>query len=768
MNLGQYIERIDRYLIRDEHLPLIVDVQNEEDWSALITHYKVGANQIVPSFQYCNKDELPRMADVFEMAATATGTVFITGVTSFLKLQGELVLRRVLRQMLSMTVNGHVVFVSYQCKPYLFVNDPRLLRRVLIIDGDEQRVPEIVMTAPDLPIPRNVTTITGIENIASTVENTSADKLYLITSKNKNMYPHSLFPLRDLQSAYEAILQKDISTNVLGESCGTDEQWSYALSLFEKSDSWIDVIDNAFGGHQSLEHIFPNFKNFNGNEKWLYFVALKLYGAKTNWCLRVSAEKADGLQNFIHQLFMCLLDKNATDKDFWAYYDARKNIVAQLTDAGAELNLYCSLVFAKGVDALCYLTDNTQKEKEAVFKYLDQYGLDVERQKLTQILRKVYPDLYNYLQPYRFKNDLLDRYFQDYKYQKVINKILPGFENVVKEQAEKRDYNLILEPRTSVVETLNRSRAQLYFMDAMGVEYLSYILAECRKLGLNAHITVCRSELPSITSCNKEFLELFSDGELPIVSIKDIDDIKHHGKDDYDFYKNSKLPIYLIKELEIIRKTLVRIKEKLSVGYMDRAFMIADHGASRLAVLHDTENIWEMTEKGEHSGRCCPKSDVDQKPAFATDAGDFWALANYDRFKGGRKANVEVHGGATLEEICVPVIELTVLDNTLRVYLLSVDSDKVDFDKIVEIEVSFRKKAALKIFSTASLKDVNVVVNGTYYEAVPLGGNFFRVDMPEIKKPDTYYAEIRSGDTTIAEKLPFVIKREGQRVKDIL
>ena len=37
----------------------------------------------------------------------------------------------------------------------------------------------------------------------------------------------------------------------------------------------------------------------------------------------------------------------------------------------------------------------------------------------------------------------------------------------------------------------------------------------------------------------------------------------------------------------------------------------------------------------------------------------FWVIANYQRFRGGRKADVEVHGGATLEEVVVPVIEFS-------------------------------------------------------------------------------------------------------------
>ena len=70
--------------------------------------------------------------------------------------------------------------------------------------------------------------------------------------------------------------------------------------------------------------------------------------------------------------------------------------------------------------------------------------------------------------------------------------------------------------------------------------------------------------------------------------------------------------------------------------------MIADHGASRLAVINESETSVEVAEKGMHSGRCCPKADISEKPDSATEENGFWCLANYDRFKGGRKANVEV------------------------------------------------------------------------------------------------------------------------------
>ena len=73
-----------------------------------------------------------------------------------------------------------------------------------------------------------------------------------------------------------------------------------------------------------------------------------------------------------------------------------------------------------------------------------------------------------------------------------------------------------------------------------------------------------------------------------------------------------------------------------------------------------------MHSDGEHAGRCCPINELDDKPDCATEANGYWVIANYDRFAGGRLSSIEVHGGATLEEILVPVIEFTLKDSTVE------------------------------------------------------------------------------------------------------
>lgn len=760
MNIDGCIKKIDKYLTKDNVQPCIVDVQTAADLSAVVTHYNVGTYKFIDVAEYCNDDELPHIDTLIDVLAHQECATFITGISSFLKLKGDQYLRDTLKNILAMTVKTHIIVLTVRCGKYLNYADPRLANRITIIDGDSSIKQNFIFTAKTMPVPRYAQKVNGINSIASAVEKDMSGDIYIITAKMKASFPLSLYPIVELNKAYSSLCLLDSTTKSIEENAGTDDQWGYALSLFEGKNGWADVIDCEFGNHKSLDLAMNNYTHFSNDKKWLFFVGTKLFGCANNWVLNYAAKNASVSKDFVKCIYRSILTVPHTDKKFGLYYNQRKVLLNQLGNPMSEVVDFCKVVISKGQNALHYLTDNSQKEKELIFALLDKYSSDYTKEQLVKILEVVYPDLYAYLSDYRFKNDLLDSYFAQYKYQKVVNRILPEFVDVVAEQAEKREYNLILEPRSSVVESIDKTNAQLYFMDAMGVEYLGFIMTLCKEMGIAAKVRVCRSELPSLTCENKEFLSAFENGDHPIVSVKELDEIKHHGKGDYD-YQQTKLPIYLAKELEIIRDVIQKIRSKLIDGTITKAVMIADHGASRLAVLNESENIWEMAEKGEHSGRCCPKSDVDQKPSYATDAGSYWALANYDRFKGGRKANVEVHGGATLEEVTVPVIELFYMDSNIEVFIMAADDINATLNTSAMITVSFRKKAKIKIFSTVSMNNVSVMVNGKLYDATDVGDNYYSVEMPDIKKPGTYSLDVYSNDTLVASDLTLIVKSEG-------
>ena len=175
-----------------------------------------------------------------------------------------------------------------------------------------------------------------------------------------------------------------------------------------------------------------------------------------------------------------------------------------------------------------------------------------------------------------------------------------------------------------------------------------------------------------------------------------------------------------------------------------------------------------MESAGKHSGRCCPKSEIDVRPDSAADADDFWALANYDRFKGSRKANVEVHGGATLEEVVVPIIEITYLSSSIEVKLMPIDA-AATFTGTPEIIVSFRKKAAIRIFATQKLMDVSIEIDGHTYDAEPIDDNFYLVkEMSEIRNAKKYTVNVFACGNKIADSLPLIVKKESGSEKSIL
>ena len=134
---------------------------------------------------------------------------------------------------------------------------------------------------------------------------------------------------------------------------------------------------------------------------------------------------------------------------------------------------------------------------------------------------------------------------------------------------------------------------------------------------------------------------------------------------------------------------------------------------------------------------------------------DNYILANYARFKGGRAPSVEVHGGATLEELTIPIIEIT-LDN----------KEKSKIEIIITtptIYVSFRKKAAISLFSSEILENVSVVVEGMSYDAETTGNNTYTVTMPRLKKAGTYKADVYASSALIAEGLEFEVKKESSQ-----
>ena len=141
---------------------------------------------------------------------------------------------------------------------------------------------------------------------------------------------------------------------------------------------------------------------------------------------------------------------------------------------------------------------------------------------------------------------------------------------------------------------MDKKKVQCFFFDALGVEYLAFIMAKCEEYDLVSEVAIGRCELPSITAKNKEFLQFFADGDWR--KIDGLDEIKHHSQV-YD-YRKCEYPLHLFEELDVIDEQLRMIQSMLVQGTLEKALIVADHGASRLAVRYTVMSNHHLRNTG--------------------------------------------------------------------------------------------------------------------------------------------------------------------------
>lgn len=755
MNLSECIKRVETYLDKSDNHPRVININDVDTLKNFKKHFKVGENIFLDIGKYSLPDENPSIDKMLNDLCIINKNVFLIEFSTYLKLKGDKEVTWFLNQILHSSFNNKVVVICYQCDRNLNPSDGRLNRLIYNVDGNPTMVPDVYFVKDSKVIPKDQVSIKGIEKLAYAIEKFNVDKIYVNTNKIKKNYERSLYNIVEENSPFKILCSRDGRTNSLEENMGTYNQWTYALEKIKEYDSWYTFIKKNIGSCNGLENFISNWKHYNENKKWIYFIALKLYGAENNWCLNKAVQNSKNANEFEKNIYRCLLNEefDFNSDEFWDKYFQRKYLINALGMNTKQVNNYCNVVKSKGENIIYFITDITEQEKQLIFEYLYENANDSNYKEILSIIKKIYPDLYYYLKPFWFNDTLLEEYFQKYKYQKMVNKIFPEFKKFVEDQALKRDFNL-LPSRASKIEEIEKENTALYFVDAMGIEFLSYILEKCKEKNLMTSTTVCVCELPSLTEYNKGFIEDFKKKGSKLIGgengIKALDNIKHDGINGYN-YENTKLPIHLIGELKVLEKIITKIDTDISQGEYDRAVMVSDHGSSRLAVINENENKWEMQTKGEHSGRCCPKNEIDQKPDFAIEENNYWVLANYDRFKGGRRSDVEVHGGASLEEVLVPIIEITRKEEQIEISMIS---EKIKF--------TIRdKNAVIKFYSTCKIYDVRVEIEDMMYKANTEDNQIFTVKLPDLRKAKQYKVKVYSGNNLLKDDLEFVAEKEG-------
>lgn len=407
----------------------------------------------------------------------------------------------------------------------------------------------------------------------------------------------------------------------------------------------------ALNEAQWQEYFFNDSCEGYPSEHWRSFAA-GFQNKISNPYLRFIFARSTDYETYQKNLFFALLDV-ADEKVFEEFYLLRKSTVKSISSPYLVEYLERLKIFP---DSLKYLTDNTAAERRAMIEAVQG------KKKIPDALKKNFPAMRDYLVDYDFNDEEITNYFRRYKKIKLCNVDDKDFKRQVNELATKRPYNKF-ETRQKILDEADPT-AKLYWLDALGVEFLSYIKARAMQVELSVTIKVARADLPTLTSQNKNFYYEWRGDKFD--KNQQLDDLKH-SPEKFDADGKCSAPTYIDDELKIIDDVIAEIKNSLVNHHSEKIILTSDHGASRLAVMFGHENKFKLNSDGEHGGRCCSINDIDAKPNCATEENGWWVLANYDRFAGGRLSSVEVHGGATLEEILVPVIEFTLPNTNIEV-----------------------------------------------------------------------------------------------------
>lgn len=723
---------VGRYLENAKGLPFLYAI-GDDAYNEILSELKQNDLKVIKVSDFCAKDDrFPDYDSLIEHFRTLDidfkdNRFVVVGLGESLALKGLEEAKKVLRRIKSVTLgNARVVILLRgvaNCVRDLLAEDPRLSAKNLAhIDDDCSSNVLIVNNR----IIKDFKCI-GIKGLLNALEEGAVGTINTTISVE---LPDALFPIKVVDNAFEALMRVFVHLRT-SERYGTNEQWEKLLNEYNQRP---DEVKKYFADYINNENEIYEYLIGDTYRNWIYFLNLKMYCEKIqNSYLQHVVYDTDEFGKLKDKILIDIISIPHTDKKFNEYYSNRKKLLKSFPES--ELAYFVSENQINAENEIYNYTDNTELEKRSIVNWICKNSWD-------EMISELYPHLGLYMKKYIFNcgsiSEALTEYFEKYKLQKIQNAISDDFLCLVEEYGKNYLYTKLPTRDSAINKIDNKESTYLYWIDALGVEYLSFIVGMANKRGLSVTVDITRAELPTITEKNKAFYDKWP-GALKYKE-KELDETKHKEKGGF-FYTQDKLPVHIVRELEIIEKAIDAAVAALALHKCKKFVIASDHGASRLAVIKEKENPHITDTKGEHSGRCCKAYDEESREYIVEENG-FFVRTDYERYAGSRAANVEAHGGATLEEVVVPVITLN-LKRADDVDIRVLNENKITADRhdgtYVEFYISYVVKK----------ENISVVIEGTKYNAVCKDEKHFAVWLTDIKRQKKCSAEIYDGSDLI-------------------
>lgn len=393
---------------------------------------------------------------------------------------------------------------------------------------------------------------------------------------------------------------------------------------------------------------------------------------------------------------------------------------------------------------LDFVTGNSKKERIYLIRMVGKWmKVDYEQVSASTKLRQIYPELFFYLDHTIHQKDVdIKGYMSRYKAHKLEN-TLPEDDDVYFAGFQTDVYD----NRYSILADNVDSDTVILWIDALGVEWLPLlnwsITENCD--GTISSISVGQAALPTETCFN----DLWNSMDTPYRKLDKLDKLAHKGViDEPDYYA------CIEEQLSFVAGVHKQINDLLKEHH--RVIVTGDHGTSRLAArffhVKDGFSAPKNATVCSH-GRYCKVTEsvgyaiTNTRMFKRADGMQYIVYTNYDHFKqsgfaaGEDDDNAiygEVHGGATPEEMLVPII---VIDSNIDTPLSGTwEKNSVKI---------FMKKARLSLSFNKPVQKLQVKVAGIDADVASTdGGNRWSVTIPGIKD-GTYTAHVLANNTIV-------------------
>lgn len=743
---------IKNYISTAKGLPFFY-VVGDEDYRPTLDELKLAGLSVVRMSDFCSReDKFPSVDDLIDYFRTSDvdyrdNKYVVIGLGEFLALRGATIAEKELRRLKTTTLgNARAVLllrgVSEQAKK-LIKDDSRMLEQQRVFLSEKQSANISITNVIENG---DLVSNKGVKALLHALEDGANNNL---TVSSSLLFDNSIIPVSNIKGAY-SVIRFMIKPFAFEEFSGSPEQWEHLLKDLARNNFELSAVFQNNNIDNDIQNELLYYVSGLEYKNWLAFLYLKQNAdlIQNNY-LKWVVESTNGFEDLKNNILVGITFIPHTNSKFKVLYTDRKRLIKDFPEEDIAIFIKANEIDPS--ESIYRLTDNTLLEKKTVIKWIVQNGIN-------EAISYVYPALDEYLKKYAFEGILskeLTEYFNTYKELKVTNTITDGFMELVERHAVNRSYAQLPTRDNAIKSIPNKDNTYLYWIDALGVEYLSYITSLAKKKGLSIHTDVVRSDLPTITSINKRFYEQWNGGKK--YKEDQLDNIKHKEKGGY-FFTDDEDPIHIPAELDVIEKAICTAAMELGMHNCKSFVIASDHGASRLAVIKKQEVPYDTDTKGEHSGRCCKAFEGCAAPYKDEDNG-FIILSDYGRFRGSRPANVEVHGGASLEEIVVPVITLT-LKKQNNVQITVVNSDNIIADR--------HNGVTLNIYiSDVDSNDVRIVVDDKTYKGNTKNGTHYIFELSDIKRAKTkpFSADVFDADDLIGT-VTFKVKGKTATIKD--